>query len=324
MILSMSTRCLPAARPLTPAACLLIAATTWTLGAGPASATEGDNQHYPVGVNSVSDGTLPPPGMLQLLSYTAYSQSSKLSDGSGNKAVPQFGLDVEAEAPLFRYTWEPEIGPFHYTTGFVVPITHVESNVVGTHGRVARFGDIDLQDYLGYASPDGSLFYFFGLDVYMPTGNYAPDRGTNLGLNYWTFMPSAAVTWNPSPRLELTGALFFGNNTENNATHYQSGRDVDLDWGVTYRPLTSLPKFGVGLNGYIYKQYTADKQYGLSVADGGNRGQEFTIGPQFRYDWDFGGLVLKYTRSVEARNRAGGNHFWLQVALPLYGRPAAR
>lgn len=293
------------------------------LQSSPAFATETGIQEYPVGVNTVADGNMPPPGMLQMLSYTQYFNSNKLSDGRGNFAVPQFALSAEAEAPRFLYTWEPAIGPFHYTSGIVTPITHINSTVLGEHGHETGVGDINLQNYLSVAAADHSLFWYFGLDLYAPTGEYHSTAAVNQGLNYWTFSPNINVTYNPSPKWEFAGTLFPEFKTKNHATHYQSGDDIDLDYGITYRPLDVLPKFGVGVNGFFYKQYTVDTVNGVKAPVDGHRGQEFAAGPQLRYDIPFGGVVLKWQRSFDVRNRAGGNRFWLEVAFPLFGKAEA-
>jgi hypothetical protein len=289
--------------------------------AKPAYATEGGTQHYPIGVNTIADGNLPTPGMLQMLTYSEVALNPVLTDGSGNKAVAKFNLAVEAEAFRFLYTWDPQIGPFHYTTGLVAPIVNLDLNVMGARGHDLDMGDLDIQNYLGYASPDHSLFYFFGLDTYIPTGHYDKSTLINTGSNYYTFAPNIDVTYNLSPKWELTAALFAEFNTTNTADNYHSGDDMDLDYGVTYRPFDSLPNFGLGPQGYFYKQISDDTVNGATVSPNGNRGQEFAIGPQLRYDIPFGGFVLKYQQEYAVENRPKGEKIWFQFAMPLFGTP---
>jgi len=290
--------------------------------AQPALATENGTQHYPIGVNTIADGNLPIPGMLQLLSYSQYADNTSLVNGSGGKAVPNFDLQAEAEAVRFLYTWQPQIGPFHYTTGLVVPGVGLQLNVMGDKGRDLNLGDLDIQNYLGYASPDHKLFYFFGLDTYLPTGHYNSSALINTGSNYYTFAPNINMSYNPSPQWEVSAALFGEFNTTNNANSYHSGTDTDLDYGVTYRPFKSLPNFGLGPQGYFYKQVSNDTINGTTVAPGGNRGQEFAIGPQFRYDMPFGGFLVKYQDEYDVENRPRGQKIWFQFAIPLYGKPS--
>lgn len=302
----------------------IVVAVCGFLGAGwvnAAYATEGGAQHYPIGVNTIADGNLPTPGMLQMLSYSELALNPILADNSGNKSPTKFNLVVEAEAARFLYTWDVPIGPFHYTTGVVLPVVNLDLNVMGMKGHDLNVGDLDIQNYLGYASPDHKLFYFFGLDTYLPTGHYDVSNMINTGSNYYTLAPNIDVTYNLSPQLELTAALFAEFNTTNPADNYHSGDDMDLDYGMTYRPFNELPNFGMGLQGYFYKQISDDTQNGQSVAPDGNRGQEFAIGPQFRYDIPFGGFLLKYQQEYAVENRPRGEKIWFQFAMPLFGVP---
>jgi hypothetical protein len=291
------------------------------LAAGPALATENGTQNYPIGVNTVADGYLPPPGMLQYLDYFQEADSPASKNGSGNAASHGFNLTATANASRFLYTWGPEIGPFHYTTGLVVPVVYLDLHVAGMHGHDFGTGNIDIQNYLGAHSQDKKLFYFFGLDTYIPTGNYKYENLISTGANYTTFAPNVDVSYNPTPQWELTGVFFSEFNTVNQTDHYHSGDDLDVDFGTTYRPFKTSPQWGFGLQGYFYKQITDDTVRGVSVAPDGYRGQEFAIGPQIRYDIPFGGFVLKYQHEYAVRNRPAGEKIWLQFAAPIFGGP---
>src|ERR1700691_1321813 len=149
---------------------------------GPAFATENGTQHYPIGVNSVAAGNLPLPGMLQYFDYAQMATTPVDMDNNGNKINNKFDLTAVANASRFLYTWTPQIGPFHYTSGIVVPIVSLNLHVAGMHGSDFHPGDIDLQNYLGGATADHKFFYFFGLDTYVPTGDYSRNALINTGL----------------------------------------------------------------------------------------------------------------------------------------------
>jgi hypothetical protein len=272
-------------------------------------------------VNTIADGNLPPPGMLQFLSYSQAATNPVLADNFGNKALPKFNLAVEAEALRFLYTWNFPIGSLHYTTGLVAPIVNLDLNVMGTRGHDFGVGDIDIQNFVGYASSDHTLFYSFGVDTYVPTGNYSAAKLINTGANYYTVAPNANVTYNPSAQWEWTATLFSEFNSTNSADHYHSGNDIDLDYAVTYRPFDQLPNLGLGVQGYIYKQVSNDTLNGATVALDGNRGQEFAIGPLLRYDIPFGAFLLKFQHEFDVRNRPRGEKIWFQFAMPLSGAP---
>jgi hypothetical protein len=299
-----------------------ICACSFVASIGSAQATENGTQHYPIGVNTIADGNLPPPGMLQLLSYAQVADSPAVVDSSGHKVVPNFDLGVDAEALRFLYTFKPAIGPWHYTAGFVQPFVNLDLDVMGTKGHDFNLGDLDIQNYLGYVSPDHKVFYSFGIDTYVPTGHYNKSALINTGSNYYTIAPNLNLTYNPSPKWELTATLFSEFNTTNKADDYHSGDDVDVDYGVTYRPFAQMPNFGLGPQGYFYKQVTNDRLSGATVSPDGNRGQEFAVGPQLRYDIPFGAFVLKYQQEYNVENRPRGDKVWFQFAIPLYGTPS--
>lgn len=291
------------------------------LAATSAHATEGGTQHFPIGVNTISSGYLPPPGMLELFNYTQYNWSRSIAGPNGGKAMPDFKLDIYADAPRLMYTPKVEIGPFHYTVGLIVAMVHGKLRVPGARASSTKLGFIDLENYLGYASPDHKFFFYFGLDTYMPTPGYHKEDVFNVASNYWTLSPAVNVTWMPSPKFEITGAMDVEFNTLNKATKYQSGSDIDFDIGTTFRPFKQAPRWGIGVNGYFYQQMGADRIAGIKAANNGNRGREFAIGPQIRYDWPWGGAAIKWQHQYAVENRPRGDRLWLEFAVPLFGTP---
>jgi len=293
------------------------------LASTPALASEDGTQHFPVGVNTISAGNLPPPGMLQYLDYFQVSPNPEQHDGDGHDINNQFHLTAVADAARFLYTWKNiQVGGLHYTTGLVVPFVNLTLDVAGHHGHDFGIGDVNIQNYLGGHTADKSLFYFFGMDTWIPVGNYDKNRLINTGNHYFTFGPNVDVTWHPAPRWELTGSIMAEFNTTNSATHYHSGSDIDLDYGMSYRPLHNR-NFGIGVNGFFYKQYQADTTDGVRVSDDGDKGRVFAFGPQVRYDVPFGGFVVKYQHEFAVQNRPAGEQIWFQFAVPLTGKPKA-
>ncbi|GAN80544.1 SphA family protein [Acidocella aminolytica] len=287
------------------------------LPALPAFATEGGTQEYPIGVGTVANGNFPLPGMLQYFNYTELQESPEYNNGSGHSAVPRFHLMVLANASRFLYTWKPAIGPFHIVSGLVIPVANLDLRADGLHGHDFGVGDLGFQNYFGYANASHSIFMHFGLDLYAPTGDYNKNALINTGLNYWTFAPNYDFTFNIEKNLELTGGIITEFKTTNSSTHYHSGDDVDFDYGLSYKAWPSAPHFSIGLQGYAYKQFTNDT--GPTAPADGNRGQEFGIGPQIRYDIPFGAIVLKYQHEFAVRNRPGGDKVWFEFAVPLFG-----
>jgi hypothetical protein len=294
--------------------------------ATPALASEDGNQHFPIGVLSANAGTPPPEGMLQMQNYMLYQHDGSLVDANGAKEPFPFKLDAEVDAPRFLYTWKGEVfAGLHYTTALVTPFVHLNLDVAGEHGQDTMLGDIDIGNYLGKTTKNGKLSFLFGFETYLPTGHYNQNALINTGSNFWSFAPSGGITYRPTHRLELTAWGITEINTTNHATHYHSGSDVDIDFGSTWRPFrsTALTNLGFGVQGYYYKQYGNDTVDGVIHADG-YKGQEFGLGPQIRFNWPYGGILFKYQHAMAVENRPKGDKFWIEFALPLFGKPKAR
>jgi hypothetical protein len=296
-------------------ACL---AGTVLLATTPALATEYGTQHYPVGINTVAAGNLPPPGMLQYLNYFQVVSMPTSRGPDGAAAVPDFNISVVTNAARFLYTWKSiSVGSLNYSTGLVIPVVRLDLQVHGRSGRDFSVGDLNFQNYLSGANSDHSLFYRLGVDLAAPTGHYNKNDVVSVGLNYFSVTPNAAFTWMPSPTFEATGSLVTELNFANPATDYHSGNNVDLDYAFTVRPLASNRSLGLGVQGYFFKQVSDDTLSGVRVGPDGHRGQEFGFGPQLRYNIGFGGVVLKYQRTYAVRNRPSGDKMWLMFAAPL-------
>lgn len=293
------------------------------LVAVPAWASENETQHYPVGINTVATGILPPPGMVQYLDYFQIADLSGDRGSDGEVTNPNKKLTAITNAPRVLYSWKGvSIAGLHWTTGVVLPLVHLDLKVApGLQGRDFSLADVDIQNYLSGHNATHTLFYSVGFDATLPTGHYDTDQLVSTGTNYYTFAPSVNATWIPNARVELTGTVNAEFNTTNPATHYLSGNDIDLDYGITYRPLAHSNRFGVSLQGYFFQQLGDDKIAGIKVGSDGNKGREFGIGPQLRYDIAFGGFIMKYQRLYAVENRTGGNRFWLELAIPLTKKP---
>jgi hypothetical protein len=298
---------------------IIAAALSLALAAPPAFATENGTQHYPVGINTVTAGNLPPPGGLLLLDYVQSATMPRLAGADGAAVPMDFKLTAVTNATRLLYTWKGvSVAGLNYSTGLVVPLVDLRARIGRESGHDAGVADLDLQNYLGGHSADHTLFYLFGLDLSLPTGHYAKDSVVNTGLNRASVTPNVGVTWFPSRAWEVTGAAAVEISGVNPATHYLSGPVADVDYAVTWRP-AALPGLGVGVQGYAFAQLADDTQNGAPVGPDGHRGREFGIGPQLRYDTRLGGVVLKYQRLFGVQNRPSGDKVWLEFCIPLNG-----
>ncbi len=286
------------------------------MGAGEVRATENGLATYPVGVNTVLDGILPPPGATQFYNYTEYNFSSKFAGADGKSSVPGFHSEVLVDAPRVVHTWGPTLGSFTFSSGIVVPLFHLHVDVPGASGTRSALGDIIVHPLMvGYSNPSHTFFAFISPDVGLPTGSYSVNRVANTGLNTYAFEPNLSVTWFPSPKWELSGLAQIEFNSPNHATNYHSGNVATLDWLVGY----SVTKgFQLGVQGYFLKQVSDDTVNGQTAPNDGFRGQAIGIGPQLRYDLGpASAIVFKYQHEFAVRNRPQGERLWVEVSFPI-------
>src|ERR1700722_13847748 len=102
---------------------------------GGVDATENGLDIYAVGVNTVLDGILPPPGDTRFYNYTQYYVAKKFAGSNGESVVPGFSSTVYATGSRIIHTWGPTFGPFTFSSGIVVPILHLNLDTPGGNGR---------------------------------------------------------------------------------------------------------------------------------------------------------------------------------------------
>ena len=284
----------------------------------PARATEGGNQEYPLGVNTVLPGLLPPPGHAAFLDYFQFYSAPIVTDGNGRKIPANFHLNLEVEAGRVLYSWPVDFGDFGITSGAVVQVENASLHVDGeSDGRLALADTLLQPIILGYNSPDHTLFAWVDADIWLPTGQFSTKDLFNIGLNRVEVAPSAAVTWFPNQRIQASLFATFEIPFKDRATQYLSGKSIDFDYGLDYQPVSRWKRFHVGVGGYAFQQVTPDRING-ALYNGGNYGRVVAIGPQLRYDWPMGGIVLKWQHEFAAENRTQGDVIWLQTAVPLF------
>ncbi|RQU22999.1 phenol degradation protein meta [Burkholderia cenocepacia] len=287
-----------------------------TLLCGNTHATENGLATYPIGVNTVLDGILPPPGATQFYNYNQYYVANKFAGPDGKSIVPGFRIDAFVEAPRVVHTWGATLGPLSFSSGIVVPIFHLNLRTPGGSGTRTALGDIIIHPlFVGYHNEAHTLFIAISPDIGLPTGAYSTNRTANTGLNTYALMPNINVTWFPSPKWEISSTAQIEFNSPNHATNYHSGNVATLDYGIGYSVMKDLQ---VGVQGFFLQQISDDTVNGVSVNGNGFRGRAYGIGPQIRYNWSpFSGVVLKYQHEFNVRNRPQGDKLWLQVSFPI-------
>lgn len=285
-------------------------------------AEEGGSGHYvPGSVATLIDLAPTQPGWVIQPLFLHYE-----GDINGSKNVPVAGFistGLEATVDSFVlggfYTFEQPVLGAHYSAGLYLP--YVEMEVTGNVGALSRtdkvdgLGDITLIPVL-LAWKSNSWQFGAMLPIYAPTGDYEVGRLANQGLNYWTFDPTVGAAYGN----EQTGFNFGAHvgvtfNTENDDTNYESGSVLHAE--VSVQQLLPLGKgfVGLGVNGFLYEQISADSGSG---ATRDFKGRSLGIGPVLDYilptesgTWVF---EAKWLPELDTKNRLEGDYFWVKAA----------
>ncbi len=296
------------------AACALLAGL-----AGPALATEGGGSSYPVGVETNFSGIMLPEGANLLVYYQHYAADhAKGDDGGDNRRFAYFRTRADVLALRLSYVWPgARLAGATLETRVVLPIPSLDLNLgidrsplapLDRSGTASGPGDITLAPLLLGWHGD-SVHQMAGLEVIVPTGSYDATSPVNTGRNYRQLAALYGVTWLPG-RWEASARVRYGVNGNNPATDYRSGEELTLEFSGGYK---FAPGWSAGVNGYVYRQLTDDRQAGRRVGPDGNRGEVDAIGPYLA--WSVSkqlSLVGKLQFESDARNRAEGERLWLQ------------
>ena len=305
-------------------AAVAMSALLWILWCGDALATEGGGSSKALGVDTVMAGVMPPPG-LRLTTFLSGYEADKTLDADGNprRGISDFHVRAEAATLRLQYVWPGvELWGANVETRFggtAYVHSKLSFDVQTPGGRVHREdtaeapGDILVAPVLlGWHGE--SVHQIAGIEFFLGTGAFDPTALVNPSRGYDAVGPAYFLTWFPNDRTEVSISSVYLYNWTNSHTNYQSGQEINVDYGVGYHV---TPALQLGASGYLYKQVTDDRLNGQAVA-GGNRGQALAIGPFVRWHpSDRWGVTFKWQAETSVRNRAEGNRFFLQIALQL-------
>ena len=153
---------------------------------------------------------------------------------------------------------------------------------------------------------DGNLNWTLGLWIYAPTGFY--QRGQlSLGKNIWAAMPEFAITYfDPKSGWDISGAFVYTTMSNNDATDYQSGDIVNLDWAIGKH---FGAQWEAGIAGNVVNQITGDSGSGARL--GSFREYSLGLGPSVSYSTKFGttpvSFSAKWERDLDTTNTFRGD-----------------
>jgi hypothetical protein len=286
----------------------------------PAGATENGATQWPLGVQTVAPAVLPPPGATSFYNYTVYYHADRFNDSQGHASVPGFELNVLADGARIVHTWESQLGGWNVSSGVTLAGNYIHLETTTPLGRRSdsTFGLNFLHVIPLYLTKQiGDLHFLFGPGVFIPVGPFDQKDLVNPTNNYFSFNQELAVTYMPSPRLEVSAELAITVNDENPDTHYHSGATYDIDFGINFAPFESMPNVFLGLNGFYAKQFEDDEINGVKVRDG-FRLEKAALGAQAIYYFSkSAGIAAKWQHEFEAENTPQGDRYWVQFVVPV-------
>ncbi|MCC7198853.1 MAG: transporter, partial [Gammaproteobacteria bacterium] len=146
------------------------------------------------------------------------------------------------------------------------------------------------------------------------TGVYSETDLFNAGRNQYAGTFFYAVTAPIGQRLDANLRVNLTINDSNPDTRYHSGLETGFEYSLNYK---LAPCLLAGINGYLHHQLTGDEVGGASVGGNGRKLHVFAYGPQLIYRGSSWGVSAKWQHEDNARNKAEGDKYWLQLFFTL-------
>ena len=288
-----------------------LAAATIAACSGAVHSTESGKDTVGLGAEGVMAGALPPPGFYGLFYYNNYGANS-FADSNGNSMIP--GFRVRANAVIPRLVYMTDVSVAGGLLGFyaLFPLVSLSVHAAGAHDSRTGLGDIPFAALLSWHN--GNLHWATAMEFVAPSGSYDKNRLANLGGNYFTFRPMAAITYSDPRGFEASAKASYSINTRNDQTQYQSGDYLAMDYSLGYRV---IPALTLAVQGYFLYQTNDDKVNGVSAGPDGFRGRVLGIGPGIHYQAKHFSIEAKYVKETMVRNRPDGSSVWLKAIVPF-------
>jgi len=298
----------------------------------PAFGAEGGSSFYLLGQRGQGAGVLPPvEGVFFSLPNYYYSADASVARGLPVGGAVTFGLDADVFITMPTAIWVTPAdlfgGDLAFSGTFVYGNSDVSAQIaleipdiiqreVGLSDDRWAVGDPVFSALLGWHGE--SYHYTVATSVNIPVGSYDAGRLANIALNRWALDITTAGTWMFAEKtLELSGALGFTFNGENDDTKYETGTEFHLEAAVFYH---FSEAFSIGLNGYYYNQISGDSGAGATLGD--FEGRVAALGPGLSGTFQVGpaplAWSLRYFHEFNVKNRLEGDAGWLTISLPLW------
>lgn len=261
---------------------------------------------YPIGVEGLKSGSLPPPGFY-LRDYNLAYYSDQLNDGSGDELPLDFEAFVYANAIRPIWITDFQILGAYYGCDVLVPFLYKNIKVMGERDEVFNLGDIFIEPItLSWHWQRADLGIGYG--IWAPTGDADPDNLTGgTGQGTWTHMVTAGGTLylDTQKTWSLSALARYEINNESTDYDITPGDTLSLEGGLGK---AFTPTFEAGVWAYYQGQMTEDEANG-AVAVSDEKDNVVGVGPELVWFWQKAGLFvsLRYGYEVLAEDRPQGH-----------------
>ena len=284
---------------IVPYLSVLLLARAFALEAG------AGNQYTPCFLCGIPTGALAPPGWY-IQNPTIYEDQTRY-DNTGQKQPIKLTSVVDVPWLI----WVPDIPHVlgaTYGVSILQPLVHTTATIAG-EGTFTRTGIADtvlVPAILSWALPQ-LTFASVSFVFYVPDGTYTRGSVLNIGDNYWTFEPSAAVSYLANA-WDLSAHAAVDVNTQDSVTSTSTGDILYLDLTAT----RSIGAWDVGVVGNWVTQFMTD--IGPAAVPNERR---ISVGPTVSYQFGSVQLRLYFVRDIVVRNGFGGDNVWVRLFVPL-------
>ena len=293
--------------------------------ASPALATENGTNPFPNGLNGTEIGNLPPKGVY-LINEFVYISADRFNDSNGDKAFPDFNLDVAAYAPRFMWNTGQKVLGADLAFQFIEPFVYTDLSNPPPAPFIPELPPFGSKKDFGLGDPiitallawhGKKVHVIYGQDFVFPVGEYKRDRLVNPGMNRFTTSPAVAITYYPSNKWDISAKATYDIYFKNDKTNYDSGNAFLLDYAINRHIDIKSGKLLVGVSGYLFDQVKDDKVNGVRFLDG-FRGHAFSVGPTLTYQNRKGPrFELKLQKDMDVKNRPEGFRAFLRAYMKL-------
>jgi hypothetical protein len=285
------------------ALCLaLMTATAALVCPGKALAVEGAMSPYLKGLGGFMSGILPPHEGTYVNNFY-YGFDGEAGNNVRNGVV-ELNVDISLDAYLLQGLFVTDAKILGGTYAFGVIVDYVwaglDADLTGPLGNTLSISltSDGISDSFAYPIMlgwhDGNWHWNAAIGVLLPTGEYEQGQ-LNVGKNIWALIPQAAITYfDPESGWDISAAAAYVTMSRNDATDYQSGDIVHLDWAIG---LHLDEAWEVGVAGNFVHQISGDSGTGARL--GSFKAESIGIGPAVSYSTKIGEMPLSLSAKWE-------------------------